>query len=393
MDGSGSVRQAAHALVKSVLSLVSSDVISPFFTILVAHLKCGLTHIKEKIQLDALKLLELYLQHCSDLLVHLAGHILPVLIGLLSKQGTVQSHSNGSLKKKKNLIRINNSVNYVNSIALVSNPNSNFASKCSRMNIFSLCFKLLDSLLIVDNPLQSFINCDFTLAIQDRERVFGCLESLVSVLLESWVECCPADVLSSKTPCTQSFSLMESIVNTLSVLVKVMMKVTESSEWPASTVARMCKISHDISIHIMCHFPFKMSTSSSHSDSIFVMNFMFCETALLLHKLLCTVGREEKDKLALTVLRYIGGLDLCDIGSITSSAQNLPLCSQVVVDVMPLVRDISHRGGVVSHELKTVFAFFREFYLACHPHSRSKPLLVRCLSGMFVRELAAHGIK
>lgn len=368
VDNSGMVRQAAHALVKLLLSSIGSDVIYPFFRILIAHLNCGLTNIKESIQLDSLKVLELYLQLYPNLLVSYVGSVLPSLMGLLSKQRTPLAGSSSLAK-------------HMNNTALVSNPSSSFASKASQLHIFSLIFKLLSTMLFSDNG-------DFDDLFQDNSKLFGYLEDLVSVLRESWVECCPTDVVSRKNPCIESLSLLDTILNTLFVLVKMMVRVIDSSESVA--VAGLSKVSREVSTHVMCHFPFKKSASLPQGFSSFVMNFTICETVLLLYKYLCSVEvKLVEDKSTLAAMTYIASLDLADIRIITSSAQILPACSQAVINMLSSVSDLCRGECIDSDVLRRVLAFVREFYFTCHVHSRSKQLLVRKLSSMFVIEASA----
>ena len=376
MDNSGLVRQAAHALVKSVLSSIGSKAISPFFKILIAHLNCGLTHIKESIQLDSLKLLEMYLQLHPDLLMGYVGCILPPLMSLVSKQGTSLAHSSG-LVKSRGLTSLINNAKHVSNTALVSNPSSSFASRTSQLHVFSLICRLLSTVLLPGNG-----DVDF---LQDYSKHFGCLEDMVGVLVESWVECRPADVLSSKSPCMQSLSLLDTILNTLSVLVKMMVRVSDSSECVA--VAGLSRVSRELCTHVLCHFPFKKSASLPQGCSSFVMNFTICETVLLLHKHL---EAEQEDRSASSAMRYMADLDMADIGIITSSAQILPLCSQAVINMLPLVSDLCHRECVGHDVLRGVLTFVREFYSACHVNSKSKQLLVERLSSMFVTEVSAH---
>ena len=375
MDDARVVRQVSYALVKLVLSSVSSSVIGPFFGIIVAYLHCGLTHIKEGIRLDSVKLLGLCLEYCADLLICHTGSVLSTLIGLLSKQGTVSTHSTeklGGLYGKVHPATC--------STALDVNPNSSFARKSSQKSIFSLVLELLNSLLSRNSSQHTN---DSKSLFDGGETFFGRLEKLAILLLESWVECSPADFFSSKTPSAEVFSLMETIVSTMSVLVKVLLTISDSLK----SATRISKIFHDIIVHMMCHFPFGLSTSSSSCSTLFVMNFTFSEMIILLFKFLHSLGLQEKLEIVLNVLTYLGGLGLTDIKNIACSAQSLPVCSQVIVSIMPLIR-LHYRNHVSSDVLKRLFRFFKEFYFSCHVHSRSKQLLTECLSRMFISELS-----
>lgn len=398
LDSSPHVRQASHLLIKTLLGSVSSDSISPFFEILVAHLICGLTHIKEKIQLNSLKVLELYLQYYSDLLVPHVGSILPVLIGLLSRQKIAPSQSIGMSKKEYKLIQ-NASVG---NTGLISNPSSDLLSKASKLSVFSLISKLFETLLSttnLDNLLQASDHFQNAVDLfQDKEKFLRLTDTLVNILLESWVECHPTGVLSSKTPFSQSLSLMQSVINILCMLVKLMMNVNDCSaeeSYIKSVMVDLCrKMSSDISVHVMSHFPFRAAASSlKENQNLYVMNFTFCQTSLLFQKLLCMLKTEWRDKFTHPVVEYLGGLNSVDIRSITSSAQDLLICSRIVTELTPTICELSHGETLQSSVLSDVFVFIREFYATCHPHSRSKQSLLKCLSRMFVQELATHGCK
>lgn len=390
VDGSSLVRQATRLLVKTVLSQVTQESVTPFFRILVAHLSCALTHIKEKIQVDSLEVLELYLQYYPTLLVQYAGDILPILIGLLSRQKADPSYSRSSLKKGKSLISILHGTNS-SSAALVSNPNSKFTSKSSRLSIFGLILKLLQSLLVAASSSQ--VNNSSNL-LQDKEQLLGFSESLVSILLESWVECCPA---GEKCLPKQSLTFLDTVLHMLCVLVKVLVEVATTTEEEKdgrleSRIRELCgKLCRDVSVHIMPRFPFTLPAGSSASS--FVMNFTFSETVLLLHKLLRRVGVRDECQLGLAGLRYLSGLSSQDVKNIASSAQELLTCSAVLEHLLPILCEMSHASDVDEELLGKVFAVVKEFYFACHPHSRSKQTLVKCLNGIFVSELAGHGCK
>ena len=86
MDLTPRVRQASCALLRFLTSHVTSDVIKPFFPAIVAQLCCGQTHIDENVQLDSVKLLDIYILQYSGLLLSHISKVMPLLISLLSRQ-------------------------------------------------------------------------------------------------------------------------------------------------------------------------------------------------------------------------------------------------------------------------------------------------------------------
>lgn len=412
LDGSRAVRQTSHLLIETLLSSVSSDLLDPFFETLVAHLNCGLTHIKEKIQLDSLKILELYLKYCSQLLVRYIGNILVVLTGLLSRHKVASSAATTTWKgksvNKKGIKSLTEKVlspiekgeasigitadAAIGSATLINDPSSKLLNKSSRLRILKLIYSLLE-LLPVTTPgstFQVFLHDVFD-ALEGGEGFVKVCGGLVSILMESWVESYPDNVFRGKGyPAVQSLYLMEIVINMLCMLLKLILRLTQDAEGKPGgkliLVDFFKKIASDVSSRVMCHFPFGVATSSVQKQfqQFYVMNFTLCEIALLLWKLLSPVNHKVTDKLILVAMQYLSSLSSNDV---TSSVQ-IPTCSKIMANLAPLLYALSLTwSGPDSLLVGTVFTYIRDFYLACHPHSRSKRLLVKCFSGMFVQEL------
>ena len=388
VDSSASVRHASHGLIQTLLSLVSNDVINPFFEILVAHLNCGLTHIKEKIQLDSLKVLGLFMQHCSSLLMHHVGSILPVLTGLLSRQESVSSHSCSVSKKgRKSLMGIIQRAG-ISGATLISNPSSNLLNSKSRLSIFRSIVTLLKLVLgphtaeNLENPANSEIG-----TFLDEGTFIKLTSTLVNIVLESWVEMQLTNV--SVLP-VHSLELMDTIVNMLCVLLKLALRLRDSVVKLEGELAMvdLCKtVSSDIHNHMLCCFPFKIPEKTQFR---YTMNLSFCEVALLLQKLLASAGVAiGGEKFTLPVLHYLSDLSSNDIKYMISSAQMLK-CSESIIDITPLLCEVSCcQPGWQEAMLAGAFEFIRDLYLAFHPHARSKRMFVECFGKLFVRELAS----
>lgn len=387
VDGSGAVRQASHLLMETLLSSsISRDVVSPFFETLIAHLNCGLTHIKEKIQLDSLKVLELYLKYCPGLLVAHIGRLHCVLLGLLSRQKSVSAYSGAVSKNKKgrSVIGILGQ-GEVGRASLLDRPASSLLSKGTRLRVLKLISGLLE-LTLEATTLGSY----FPLSSSPMSfvEVSG---ALVRILVESWVESRPDDVLQGKySPVLiETVSTMETVITMLCVLLKLLLRLTQDSEEKLdreSMMVNCCKkIAGDISSHVVCHFPFGVANCSveKHLQHFQTMNFTFCEIALLLWKLSAQVKGEITDKLTVVVMRYLSSLTSSDI----TAVQN-PTCSKIVANIALCVYSFSLTCSEAEGVLVGgVFRFIREFYLACHPHSRNKQLLVKCFCAIFLEEL------
>ena len=393
VDASALVRQASHALIKTLMHLLSNDLIRPFFQTVVAHMNCGLTHISEKIQLDSLKVLEIYLQCYPNLLVKHIGEILPILIGLLSRQRISGSDPRTECKKKKKrLLSIVQKARSVSTTSLVTNPDSKLVSKNSRRDVFGMISKLLDI------TYQSSIATTFVSDAFQNKGKFNLLEALVSVLKESWMECNPSDILYSKSPPIQYLMIMEDIIHILNTLLKLILRVlpTTEEEQERLSIADVCDTIYSDNIMPMAsNFPFMIIAHSSQvqfKQMEYDMNLAFCHVVLLLKSL---VKGSVDDTCVHSVLKYLGELNSEDVMYITSSSQILQTCSSVFIGLIPLLCELSHKGIVQDEVLMGAFRSIRNFYEACHPQSKSVQLLVKCFSEIFIGELAKgdHGCR
>lgn len=95
-DKDGSVRAAAVRLLRFIAQCISAERVAPFFPLLSAHLTCAMTHISEAIQEDALKVLDVLLEHYPGLLSQKHTVLLTNFLELISqkrKAGTGQDKS------------------------------------------------------------------------------------------------------------------------------------------------------------------------------------------------------------------------------------------------------------------------------------------------------------
>ncbi|XP_059423916.1 testis-expressed protein 10 homolog [Carassius carassius] len=95
-DKDGSVRAAAVRLLRFIAQCISAERVAPFFPLLSAHLTCAMTHISEAIQEDALRVLDVLLEHYPGLLSQKHTVLLTNFLELISqkrKVGTGQDKS------------------------------------------------------------------------------------------------------------------------------------------------------------------------------------------------------------------------------------------------------------------------------------------------------------
>ncbi|KAL1259559.1 hypothetical protein QQF64_010136 [Cirrhinus molitorella] len=92
-DKDGSVRAAAVRLLRFIAQCIPPERVAPFFPLLSAHLTCAMTHISEAIQEDALRVLDVLLEHYPGLLSQRHTVLLTNFLELISqkrKSGTGQ---------------------------------------------------------------------------------------------------------------------------------------------------------------------------------------------------------------------------------------------------------------------------------------------------------------
>lgn len=97
-DTDGIVRQSLLLLLRYIFPLVTPEKMAPFTPLIVAHLSCAMTHIHEEIQLDSLNFLGLCLQYFSIFMVDNSAMLLPNFINLISRQSlapTLKSRTKG----------------------------------------------------------------------------------------------------------------------------------------------------------------------------------------------------------------------------------------------------------------------------------------------------------
>ena len=440
--------------------------ISPFiYSPIVAHLSCGLTHISDCVQLDALKVFDLLLSHHPRLLVPHAQDLLPLLVGLVSRQESVFSS-----RKKAPL---------ESDTALASNPASKLSHQTSRAEIFGHLCRFLRALLdvfeetngqisktsssqapVVDvakrtllakqdtggrlEPIHSSL-CDFSqrvphiavvqrYGVQIPENAFLCSpgaggsapclpsqssatvftdstkllefsQTLISLLLECWIECSPMSLLEPSLTSTHSSSLalMETILNLLSLLLKLVLRVSrdqtvdlslqEASE-PSVTEALCKRFCADFQKHFMAYFPFFGPSSFNQKPRKYSMNFAVCQIMLLL----LSSTPPPKNLQPSTASKTLSSI--CDFyasfsdhaKSIVDSTQILASSISSITETLPLLLTVLSAYQSTEEMLQGALEGVWSLYEACHPQSAAKRMMIQCFSllhegtGKWIRE-------
>uniref|UniRef100_A0A8C9X0F1 Testis expressed 10 n=1 Tax=Sander lucioperca TaxID=283035 RepID=A0A8C9X0F1_SANLU len=93
-DKEGNVRVAATRVLRFIAQSVPAERVAPFFPLLSAHLTCAMTHIETGIQEDAMKVLDVLLEHYPALLAARPAVLLTNFLELISHR-----QSSGGAKK------------------------------------------------------------------------------------------------------------------------------------------------------------------------------------------------------------------------------------------------------------------------------------------------------
>ncbi|XP_061530833.1 testis-expressed protein 10 homolog [Phycodurus eques] len=95
-DKDANVRVAATRVLRYIAQSVPAERVAPFFPLLSAHLCCAMTHIELSIQEDAMKILDVVLEHYPALLAARPAVLLTNFLELISHR-----QSNGGAKKEQ----------------------------------------------------------------------------------------------------------------------------------------------------------------------------------------------------------------------------------------------------------------------------------------------------
>lgn len=442
IDSDASVRHALNIFLNFLFSKVSSDFIHTHFSSIVLHVSCGMTHISDRIQLDSLKIFSLLLNHYPALLPPHAQHLLPLIVGLIAR------HS-GSISQKSAKSKVESS--------LAHDPRSKLSKLSSRMEVFNLLLKFLESLFervsttrkephllspgtnspIIDLrdqkvlverdgellPAHSSL-CDFStpvphvMVLQQKglicqlgasaatpsgsrslietgsESVFPDVskflefsESLISLLLECWVECAPSKLLSSKSQSTNipkgTLSLMETVICLLCLVLKLATLVgvsdfdiqsTEQGRGPSEAALSVLSEKYAASFmkHFMVYFPLHCASTSTNFAQYMKMNLLLCQTTILVSK-----SEQCSNEGALqSICKFYS-----TIGQMTNpdiSSQSALECSKIISETLPELVAVVDKYHLPDSSLQSVARGLDVLYNGCHLQSSAKRCLIQC---------------
>ena len=440
IDQEASVRHGLFRLLKLVFSSITPEQLQPFFAVLVAHLTCGFTHIDDRIQLDSLKIFDLVLANFPRLLVPYAQELLPLLVGMISRHEARYATASKAVKVQH---------------TLASNPSSKLSRQTSRLEIFTQLCKFLQVLLetcgasvgpnfsqapVVDLqnrevlvsqghathsafcnlstptpcvavvqtygimiPETAFLSTPGSARIP-HQRMSGkpifpeggkfleFSKTLVSLLLECWMECSPSELISGGSVKQDTLSVMENILNLLSLLLKLVFQVDQVQldgtsmqtglKQEPTLMSVLCKrFQTEFQRHFMTYFPF--SNFQSPKKQFYAMDFTVSQIMLLLLSATSSKGHSTAVQNTVSAIcEFYANLD-SGKKSIAAASQVLTSCVQIMVEVLPHLLTSSYE--IPDDSQRQLFAGVWNIYGMCHPHSSAKKMLIRCFSDLHAK--------
>lgn len=139
-DKDGNVRLAATRVLRYISQSVPAERVAPFFPLLSAHLSCAMTHIEVSIQEDAMKVLDVLLEHYPALLASRPAVLLTNFLELISHR----QNSGGAKKVQDTKTR---------TWALSVNPGRAVTSQQWRLTVLLRLGQFLQA-VVDDRPLE-----------------------------------------------------------------------------------------------------------------------------------------------------------------------------------------------------------------------------------------------
>lgn len=167
-DKDGNVRVAATRVLRFIAQSVPAEQVAPFFPLLSAHLSCAMTHIEPGIHEDAMKVLDVLLEHYPALLAARPAVLLTNFLELISHK----QNSSGAKKTQDAKGR---------TWALSVNPSRAMTSQQWRLSVLSRLGRFLQA-VVEERPVEESDNFG-------QDGVFGSSgEGKLTPLYLNWEE-------------------------------------------------------------------------------------------------------------------------------------------------------------------------------------------------------------
>ena len=246
---------------------------------------------------------------------------------------------------------------------------------------------------------------DSSLLFSDYQQLGDFIKPLISLLLESWVECDPATVFNKEAGHSkgknQALPLMETILNTMCLVLKLVhqsdlrravefVSIDADSNGTDQSLMEHLRQKYwsELGTHLVSHFPFstKSQVSPNQLNRILSMDFTLCYIMLLLHptpEIHASNVPPVDTSITNSHIRNIVCsffVQLHESGKLAeiSSAPNAIL---TLVAFLPTLLQLCCWTNIFSREQQTsILRSIWSVYRACHPLSSSRQSLMKCFS-------------
>ena len=301
-DSDPSVRQSLLLLFCFIFPLIPQERMAPFSSIVMAHLSCAMTHIYDDIQHDSLGFLELCLQYFPNLMVTSSSQLIQNFVGMISYQDTSSTKKSKGLQQKvgkglsvnpkgklsslrsrlKVLQQLLAFLKALESSTIFCQAESSFTSTnhvdvSSSKPIFHFQKHLPTQIQVLLHSVEEPMLLPFTFDMQsvnagsesniltDGQQTKDFIETIVPLLLECWVECNPAQMITGLPDSVMSPSSMN-VMLVIAEIFKVIFKAAERNKTKHSNILEQAKadnflrdIHKELNHHFMSYFPFTVS--------------------------------------------------------------------------------------------------------------------------------------
>ena len=227
------IRNATRSLTTLILNEVDSDQIDPLASLITAHLCCGLSHIDSDIQLDSLKLLDIILESCPNVVKLEHEQILPNCldqVALKSKSTDQMRSLNKNMNSKLTALQWRTEVlqRILQILSLIETnveKNSNDIPLYGVRNYeenFHLALTHPQNSSLSLNEIRHFRNLDFAQEENDDNFSLKSFKNgLQNILFQTWCE-----AISIDTKKKDSFDLINSsVLPTLSIVIDLILSM------------------------------------------------------------------------------------------------------------------------------------------------------------------------
>ncbi|CAL1611185.1 unnamed protein product [Knipowitschia caucasica] len=166
-DKDGNVRMAATRVLRFIAQSVPAERVAPFFPLLSAHLSCAMSHIEVGIQEDAVKVLDVLLEHYASLLASRPAVLLTNFLELISHR-----QNSGAVRKAQDT--------KARSWALSVNPGRAVTSQQWRLNVLLRLGQFLQA-IVDERPVEK-------MDMSHGDGALNSKEGQVTALTLTWEE-------------------------------------------------------------------------------------------------------------------------------------------------------------------------------------------------------------